>query len=757
MITAIESIKSLGVFSNYKKTAEISDFKRFNLIFGWNGTGKTTLTSLFDSISARALDGKFPDADFVISLDDGSKIRSNNLQNSTLNIHTFNDSFVDANIDWDETVNSILLVAQEKIDEQKRLIANTQKRKQLVLDLQEQRNKLSTLEKARDRFLSDSARQIKEKFLILDTSDRHYFNYDKRKLDSLITTKEGILKATSGIVDEPTLDSLTKAARPNYKEHISPFEKKIDLQTVQKTVSRLHGLLNTSVEADTIQRLKDNPDIHKWVEDGIDIHKQHSSSVCEFCGKTLEHGLIDKLERHFNDALKALKDSLIQIKQIITGMSIELSDLPPVEKLYDEFHTSYNASRDDLLRNAASFNQAINKLIEDVEAKFDNPFRTDLCTFEFDSQLVNNFNTAAEKLNELVIRHNQKSGDFEGETRKAKQRLEMHYASTEISNFDYFQKLQEIHDVQGEIRKKEQQQNDLDKKITLLENQLSNESLGAKVFNQHLHKFLGRTDISLVFDKGKKGYKIIRPGNKPAQNLSEGEKTAIAFVYFITKIGEKANKIEDTIIVVDDPVSSFDANCIFHAYAFLKTKCCAPRQMFVLTHNFTFFRLIRDWLSGKNRKDKIASRFYVVDISPGEPRAAKLLDADETLTSYDSEYHYLFKKLYHYVNNDSLSVEEAFLTANLARKLLEAFLSFKFPRKRNDFRQLFENFGEDPVKKERLYRFVNKYSHSLALHIDETSTENVLGESTNVISEIFETMKELDETHYNEMVEVIGA
>ncbi|TOB48616.1 AAA family ATPase, partial [Vibrio parahaemolyticus] len=86
-------------------------------------------------------------------------------------------------------------------------------------------------------------------------------------------------------------------------------------------------------------------------------------------------------------------------------------------------------------------------------------------------------------------------------------------------------------------------------------------------------------------DAKAKGYKISRNGTgKLANNLSEGEKTAIAFVYFVTKLKEHDNDIKETIVVVDDPVSSFDSNHLFHSYSFLKKHCENAKQLFVMTH-----------------------------------------------------------------------------------------------------------------------------------------------------------------------------
>ena len=307
-----------------------------------------------------------------------------------------------------------------------------------------------------------------------------------------------------------------------------------------------------------------------------------------------------------------------------------------------------------------------------------------------------------------------------------------------------------------------------EEKSKALEDSLSNEGLGADQFNESLHKFLGRSEITLHFNPVKKGYEILRNDSDLVEgNLSEGEKTAVAFVYFITKLKENDNKIEDTIVVVDDPVSSFDSNHIFHAYSFLRINCDKAKQLFVFTHNFTYFKLIRDWFEGinRNRRRKNPPKepnafFYTIEASTAIPRHSTFKDADSSLVNYNSEYHYIFSRLHAYRSNPKLSRDEAFFTANLSRKLLESFFSFKFPKYRSDIAQLMDRGLKgcevtDEATKEKIYRFINKYSHSVVIEVDEDSSENLVGESQNVIGDIFAWLQEVDEVHYNEMLEVV--
>ncbi len=61
-----------------------------------------------------------------------------------------------------------------------------------------------------------------------------------------------------------------------------------------------------------------------------------------------------------------------------------------------------------------------------------------------------------------------------------------------------------------------------------------------------------------------------------------------------------------------------------------------------------------------------------------------------------------------------------------------------------------------PQTKEKIYRFINKYSHNALIEIGEDSPENLVGESHNVIADIFTWMREVDSTHYEQMVSALG-
>lgn len=764
MLTAINRLKNFGIFTDFSGT-KIQKFGKYNLIYGWNGTGKSTLSNLFSCIELRSLIPRFGTAEFSVALEDGSVITESTLPSSQLNIHVFNQRFIRENIDWDKSVKSILLIAKEKIED-------LQKLEKLKIDLQSKRKshseKFGEIRKQRealDKFMTNAAKKMKLGLQAIDTSDSYYLNYDRRKLSSFIHKNGDAIVKPESVLSEKQVIDLTNAAKPDQLPNI-PFDPAlIELDYFKKAAVRIRDLIGTTAVNQAIKRLTDNPDIRDWIQSGLEIHKQHESQSCEFCGSEITKFRFEELSAHFSKEFTEFQGRLQSASTWIESQGAPENLLPAATELYKELSTDFEALREKYIAAAEKIDQQIEGWREALKEKITNPSKTDIHISDVVEEDVINFNNILTSIAEIVEKHNNKTSNFKVETSKSKAALELHFAAAEVQEFDYAGTEKKCNDLEADAKNENAEIEKIDGEVKGIESLLSNETVGAKEFNEVLHRFIGRSELCLNFNPTKKGYEIIRNGvGEHDGNLSEGEKTAIAFVYFITKLKENGNNIKDTIVVVDDPVSSFDSNHLFHAYSFLRTQCSDSKQLFVLTHNFTYFKLVRDWFSGinKNRGSKGKSPncfFYRLDSPPILPRHSSLVDADDSLKNYSSEYHYIFKRLYEYRAHAELNRDEAFLTANLARKLIESFFTFKYPKRRSDISQLMEVGLKDcilttPEIKEKIYRFINKYSHSDVIEITEESAENLAGESHSVIGSIFSWMEEVDKKHYDEMVQV---
>ena len=67
-------------------------------------------------------------------------------------------------------------------------------------------------------------------------------------------------------------------------------------------------------------------------------------------------------------------------------------------------------------------------------------------------------------------------------------------------------------------------------------------------------------------------YEVIREDGSVAENLSEGERNFIAFLYFYHQVRGSMNgeELKEKIVVIDDPVSSMDSTALFLVSAIVR-------------------------------------------------------------------------------------------------------------------------------------------------------------------------------------------
>jgi wobble nucleotide-excising tRNase len=200
----------------------------------------------------------------------------------------------------------------------------------------------------------------------------------------------------------------------------------------------------------------------------------------------------------------------------------------------------------------------------------------------------------------------------------------------------------------------------------------------ANVLNPLIASYLGHKRITVQVTN--EGYRICRDGKVLVKPLSEGEKTAIAFCYFLISLNSEGRKIDDLIVVVDDPISSLDTRAMTFVFALVKSKLNCASQLFILTHNLEFMREVKKWLNKRYRDDKTANFLFVESVADNSgDRLARLVRLPALIQEYDSEYHYLYSLVSGLVEVPADFERFAYLMPNAIRKVLEIFLAFKFP------------------------------------------------------------------------------
>jgi len=753
MLQKIAKIKGFGVLDNLKTEQVAKPFNTYNLIYGWNGSGKTTLARLLRCLETKSNHIEFKDAFFSIDLSDNGKVESKNY-NHNLDIRVFNQDFIAENLNlFDAQTKPIIFISKEKVDEKKEL--DKQK-----TDLKDKQKEIARIEKDKDDldkkvddFHKNAGKAIKD--FLLGTIYANVTYNKKTSSDiwkDLLTKEEPIpsFELSEGDLTIQKNYTLLNSKKDEIPLTVLPASIDIDkLSEIEKEVNRLIG---TNISSKVLERLKNNSDIGEWVSSGLAIHKLHESTSCEFCGEPLKKERIEALEGHYSKEYGELINSISeQVAKLEKGIRAELVNENHL--LYENLRSGYDTAVTDTNSQLQLVNDKINEWIKRLSDKKLNPF-SNITEVVSDSSVFSDFNTELEKLKKIIEEHNKISLTHKELAEEAKKKIEYHFVSQSAAT----QKLKDTEKAIEDTNTKKDAEVAaamlLTDSIKKLEDELKSDTLAIEEINSSLHKFLGRNDITLE-RQAEGGYQLKR-GGITARNLSEGEKTAISLIYFFSKIQENDANIANQIIILDDPISSFDSNHLFNASSLIKKSSTGAKQLFVLTHNFWFFKQVRDWMKAKNKNNKngsenIKSHFYTVE-------NGQIYDADNTLTQTHSEYQFVFSSILKFQNSDKISVSESFSIANSIRRMLEAFSSFKTASNGgfNAVLQLGVELGFCSEQKDRIYYFLNKYSHLDRIESLDNTIEPLLEEGRNVVDDVLTCIKLVDEVHYLSMLKTCG-
>ena len=572
LIKKIKSLNEFGIFQNYE-WGELPNFKKYNLIYGWNRCGKTTLSRVFSSCEKKSIFNKdlfkqYPiNGEFEITLSNNSYVKSKEIENSSLSIRVFNQDFIDENVSFEpsKSSNGIVYLSEKDIDSKKKFDKLKNANKDLKLKYNSDKKDKDSKQKLKNTFLQSVGREVSN--ILFDKT------YNRKNVESKIN-EFGISAISNKILQDDDKIKLEEKVKRKVGKEISlykPIEIKMDLYGgLDGIYEHIKNLLAKEIVSETIDKLKDDEELNNWVKKGFEIHKSKDEyGKCLFCENTLSNQLFDKFSKHFS---KDYIDLQTNIELFITlSKSLKFSLLPTENpEIYPELKTEFTKKVENLNSSIKAFTDWLFMSSESLlNEKNRNPFDKDLVEMldkprDFETEINNNVSL----LNEVISIHNQQVIGHNEEVIKSKELLELHTIAKAIvaENFqkiedDYILSLKNEEESLLNLRNNEEEISKIEKETSQIGSALSK-------INSHLKSYFGKDELLLDLDISKKGYLIYRD-KVPASNLSEGEKTAIAFSYFIVKAEERDFKIDNSIIFIDDPISSLDSNFVYHSFSLI--------------------------------------------------------------------------------------------------------------------------------------------------------------------------------------------
>lgn len=732
-------IKDFGCYKDYKQHSQSgigNDFNdgRINIFYGRNYSGKSTYSKIFQSIELKQLPEKYENIDFEVKLANHRIIKSNEIGSDLpIDCKVFNQQFIDDNIYLhnDNKLNSFQISIGSDTNETLKKIEDirlnelkprNEKLSQVESDITKKQKKLKSSENVLNSKLRTTASKIKNlknpsvvvgnKYDIRDIKEE----FKKYSAHFPILPLQDDEKAVAELeknVEQAKIRILEKNINKPQKIDLVSFDKNFNftlfLENTKKLLSKVVSVSNI------LDEYKDSPDKINWIKHGVDIHGDNPEK-CVFCGNGIDGVLIKNLKLAFSDELSSLENELVLQNNRIKSEIQKLDAIP-------------NINKEDYFKDSVSDIQNINKEIENninnrkrvleiLESKISEKQRDIFSKIEINDLNWIDFSEIQVEINSLYDGTIKQIEQFEDRKTKSIDFLRRYYIVKEFPVSEFTKLSQEVDQLEEYINENSKEQKKLkeekekfEQDIIELEGSLKSESEAAKRINMILQNSLAHSEMSLKSVDDEEGiYFEVSRNEERAYNLSEGEKSLIAFAYYITRLESLSTEEKSkTILFIDDPVSSLDENNIFYIYNLIF--CLLEKkeflQYFLSTHNLDFLKYTNRF---SNKKD-----YYLIEkIKEAEniPSKSYIKKLPTHLSNKVTEFVFLFEQIYIVATEDehenNFSVFYNF--PNNGRKFIETLLYFKYPdyKTKNDDK-IINYFGDENAP--FMQRINNEYSH----------------------------------------------
>ncbi|MFW5885111.1 MAG: AAA family ATPase [Patescibacteria group bacterium] len=465
---------------------------------------------------------------------------------------------------------------------------------------------------------------------------------------------------------------------------------------------------------------------------------------CVFCGSSLTEERKKALNSYFSDEYKNLIKKIDS--QIDTLRNLELSKIEKYFDWYEEFREEGEKRKKELNDKITAYNKYLSEIITTLENKKKNAFNTD---FKLEYK---DFYLDISRLDDLIKKHREKYQNFEASKNESANKVITYKILEMEESTDFLDKQKTIKIKKEGIEKLKTTINSLkeqidttETKIKVLSDEIHDIAVGADKFNQYLDELLPSLDLKV--EQNGDNFTLKR-NDYHVKYLSEGERNVLSFIYFILSFSDGKDKkdelgdiLKDWIVFIDDPISSLDDSNLHLVAGFIKNHFKHAKQLFVTTHNFSFWRCFR------NKDNHQGHSHFLIEKKKGNSIILEL-GKEHVLVKHQSDYTFIYSKLKEFIENPQ--AEENVTVLNHLRKFLEYFSSFMYP---NDSRVdviletlLHDDYKLSPdIESFIVYRLSNDGSHM------QTKTD-FISKNPKDISENIEKVINAIDSKYSEHI-----
>ncbi len=703
MIKKINQIKNIASYKEFKGTS-INDFNRFNIIYGENGSGKTVLSKLISLYSE--IEDPYIKQDIYENLFNGQSIVDIYLNESSVKlkknnfprekIYVFNSLFVSNYLHDGNNTNTRRfstndgVVARIESPYIKKLKERNSKLSDEIgaSDKEGLRKEISDLEvkiqesldSIRDEWNSQNA--LKGKNLV--KPDNNY-NPKFREISVIQKDIEKCIKELELTQkDDFTNDQQLLAKLIKEKLRINIKDIYDDVNTEIKNVARQKVV--DKIQDHTVKRSIDN--VPEWYENGLTLlisAKDNGNSICPLCDSKLEFeidDIISDYQGYFDESLKNLQkkldkhlESIEEVVKLLNNRDeVTLNSL--ISKYKGAISKELTEIKQPEIEEILSFMQMLKSSIIEKRKNYKYSIDIEISKIE---RLINSYNQIVSDFGESKGIISKYISD-RASSNKIESMIRTLFYEKFSAHISKCTKLSEpivrLKEIENEKKNKEiEKENNLHKiDEEILKLQVESERINEYLVKLNISKFRVSIEnqLTVVYTEGTTKESL-------KHSLSEGEKTTLAFAYFLSKMSYEVGKenYKDYIVFMDDPISSIDEDRMFNTANMIYEEFADIKQMFISSHSFKFLRIMNNFLKFYNRKKRLKHREMNV-YKLRDNNGSEIINLPEEIAFFTTLYYSKLQLLIKYLTNEPLSEDDKKSIPNSVRIVLESFLSFKF-------------------------------------------------------------------------------
>lgn len=690
MITEIQMKR----VASYKAPTSLKTDKKVNLIYGLNGTGKSTLS------------------DFLYKPNDSTYADCKVIPEAQESILVYNQSFIHDNFYQPDRLKGIFSLSKENKAAEKKISDAHEEINRLLKHRQTKLDAKANAEHDRDQKISDAVDKIWEIKTMFSGGDRvleYCLEGLKGKKETLFSHILSVAKPE--VEPEKTITQLKSEVEALKDESAHTLPELPRLGFMQHAVES-HSIFGEAIignDDSAVAALIEQLGNSDWVKQGLDHylpeHIDEQGSPCPFCqARTITTTLVDNIAGYFDERYRA---KITELDNLRKEYRAAIDRLPDISNF-----TSHPFAEEHKTKLEKLYNDCIRILennIQEIEEKLKNP--------RSEKELLNSkptfdaFNVEVDYINAKIKQHNTRLSNREASLQDLKRQF------WELMRWRYDQTIsrywQDLERDNGGLAHLDNEIAGIDNQITVQNKKMSTAQKETVNIEEAIDSInAGLLDLGIDDFKIRKHteslYRIVRSdqAEDAFQTLSEGEKMIISFLYFCERckgsLSAEATVLPQRIAVIDDPISSLSHIYIFNVGQLIKRlffNSDGFKQVFVLTHSLYFFYELTD-PAHKPRKET-QKLFRMIKNSTGSQ--IQNMKYEEIQNDYQSYWGV--------VKDPS---QPPALIANCMRNIVEYFFNFV---KKQDLNNVFQMPELQDSKYQAFCRYVNRESHSLGQNI----------------------------------------